>query len=269
MAGSSNVKRPYTSADRVKGALLAAGRELLEAMGPATVSGIDVKLKDAIVAANVPKTSAYRVFADDERSPQSMFSAELVRTLLTSGNHTDPEVTLHAAGEVLAAHGESIATGTEQELAGVLRELIRVATSVNAAQLAESLDFRIYVGVLASISGSGPQIDPSIIDTVVAMEAEDSGFVSLYQELATIFGLRLRPGWTWSSFDAGATGASYGSALREAHNPHTPIMRPTGPNGEDQAWTIVGVLMEGLILTAVEPAPDVERSADLSSWSNG
>lgn len=268
MASPSIPKKPYTSADRVKDAVLDAGRKLLVAQGPAATSGIDVKLKDAIVAADVPKTSAYRVFSDDEHSPQSMFSSELVRSLLTSGNHTDPAVTLDAAGEVLDAHVGSLAEGTDQDRAVVLRELVRVATSVNNAQLAESIDFRIFVVVLASCSGPGVQVDPSIIDTVIGMEAEGSGFRTFYEELASLFGLQLRPGWTWSAFDAVATGASYGSALREGHNPHTPIMRPTGPNGEDQEWSVVGVLLEGLILTATERAADAARSADLSTWLN-
>lgn len=104
--------------------------------------------------------------------------------------------------------------------------------------------------------------------TRAAVEALGSPFTTLYRDLAAAFGLQLRPGWTFQQLDQLLTNAAYGGALRDPHCLHPTVLRPTGPSGERQKWTSVGVIIEAVIAMSTEPIPGA-AAADLSVWRDG
>lgn len=256
-----------TSRDTAKEMLLTAGREMLAERGMG-VAWIGVDLSEVIKSSGVPKSSAYRIFSAGAGTPQSNFTGELMGSLLEGGAHSDPDLTIAAAAAVLDEHPDLFDEGSPQELALVLRELIRRVANVNAAALVDSARLRVFVTALAAASDPGPNPKSgSVAASLMAAEQQEPPFIPLYRDFAGLFGLRLRPGWSWHMFDAVTTSSTYGQALRHRFNEHVAnIVRPTGPNGENQRWTTTGITFEGAVLIALEPNPRVTNAADLSSW---
>jgi hypothetical protein len=69
--------------------------------------------------------------------------------------------------------------------------------------------------------------------------------------------LRLRQPWTVRQFTMAVTAFSEGCSLRQRIDGDAEgIVRPTGPNGEDQEWTLFGAGLEALVHQFYEPDPD-------------
>ncbi len=258
-------ERQRRSSDEIRDTVLAAARELIrEGSG---IAPLNVDLSAAITAADVPRSSGYRAFGSDERSPQDEFVERLVESVIAGGVHSDPSHTLGAVNAVLDGVPDLFDTGSSAELATVFRELIRVVTLANIETLIEREEFRVYVSVLAMLSDRTVAETSSLTAAVKRAEAQRSAFWTLYRDMADLFGLRLRPGWTWETFDAAVSTAGYGAALRHNVNPYvTSIVRNTGPDGAPQEWSAFGVAFEGIVLTAAEQNPRMKNGADLSIW---
>ena len=79
--------------------------------------------------------------------------------------------------------------------------------------------------------------------------------------LATSFDLRLRPQYQLAQFVMAVTAYSEGCSLRQRTTDHVEVMlRPTGPDGEDQEWTLFAVGLEGLVHQFLEPIPESEST---------
>jgi hypothetical protein len=85
-----------------------------------------------------------------------------------------------------------------------------------------------------------------------------------------ILGLRLRRPWTIRQFTMAVTAYSEGCSLRRRIDGRVEgIVRATGPNGEDQEWTLFGVGLEALVHQFYEPDPDhVPMSAPADGGSS-
>jgi len=58
-----------------------------------------------------------------------------------------------------------------------------------------------------------------------------------------------------------------GAVLTARVTPASPELElPTGPDGETQVWTPVGVTLLGIVGQATEPDPRMVASAQPSSW---
>jgi hypothetical protein len=72
-----------------------------------------------------------------------------------------------------------------------------------------------------------------------------------------LFGVRIRRPWTMRHFTLAVTAYSEGCSLRTRIEESTEmIVRPTGPDGEDQEWTLFAIGLEALVHQFFEPDPE-------------
>ncbi len=260
---SPHQKRPRLSHSEAREALIKAGKELLVQRGLDIGLGL-VTLNAAIVESGVPRASAYRVFERDDLDPQVAFRTDL----LISYIEDDPlEQRRNSAQAITDDLLLALQTDDPVELAVAMREAIRLGFAGNVVSLVEDPDWRI--------------IGPSWAATALAdwapeelVQAHRDGdlasvryFVPLYQEVARACGLLLRPELDWTTFALLANSTAASASFYVKYHPELrSIMRPTGPDGEDQPWSHAAILVEGLAMASFIPDPDATASADLSIW---
>jgi hypothetical protein len=69
--------------------------------------------------------------------------------------------------------------------------------------------------------------------------------------------MRIRAPLTFRQLSVAVGALAEGCALRQRVDHHMEgILRPTGPDGEDQEWTLFAIGLEGLLQTFLELDPD-------------
>lgn len=258
------VSSRLTSA-QTRALLLAEGQRLLFDRG-SNADPIGVELAQVIANSGVARSSAYRAFSDASLSPQEAYTTALAESLISTETHGDVEATTAAAFEVIGANTEIFDNGSPAELAVLLRQLIRAVVDANIAALQQSKLVWVYLAVLASVGQSKDPTNHPLTETLRSADRTEV-MARMYQDLAELFGLRLRPGWSWSRLDAAVSACVMGTGARMGLiDDLTGIMRDTGPNDELEEWSACGALVEGLLLVALEQNPRVRNAADLSLW---
>ena len=259
---SSESTRRHVPAEKVRRALLDAGRELLFERGVEPGLG-RVSLKDAITRAGVPRSSAYRIFSGD-RGPLETFRFELLSDLEDT---IAAQPTIDAAEQVLNDYASDIDSGDPRRMALALRELIRVALAVNIESIAASNEWHVFMSSLAA-AGFEAQRDPALAELhQSAADNRRHRFIPVYQSISAMFGLRLRAPLSWDDFAACVIMTSDSAGLRfDLERRLRELPRPTGPRGEVQPWNGGALAFEGLVMGLLEPDPDASASADLTVW---
>lgn len=243
-------------------ALLDAGHELLEKHGIAP--GLDrVTLKDAIELSGVPRSTAYRLYEDDVGQLEA-FRRDLLRDLDAD---VDVVKTLDAITAVIEASAAELESKDPVRMATVLRELIRVGIEINSQLIMESIEWRVYMSSLASLTtGENPDTElPELFRTDSFKFGQR--FVDFFEATAVMFGLRARAPLTIAGFASLVASATEGVVLRQHIDPSlATLRRPTGPGGVLQQWHAAAVAVEGILMLWAEPDPAAEASADMTSW---
>jgi len=260
---SSNEPKKRLKAAESRRALLDAGLELLNSRGVAP--GLDrVTLKEAIELSGVPRSTAYRLY-EGGKGQLEEYRADLLTDL---DNSIDDGPTREAIEQVMLDVEPLIATKDPVKLAQALREVIRVVVNANMESVVRSVEWRVFMSSLASW-GTGADTDPDMAAAFRAA-AQDFGerFVEFFEIVGATFGLRTREPLQTKDFGLLVSSIIEGIALRQSVDSRLECMkRPTGPNGELQAWNAAGIAIEGLLVTWAEPRRDAEVSADLSTWT--
>ena len=253
--------------DDARAAIIRAGVEIVTSRGP-IADPLGVELTEAISRADVPRSTGYRLFADDDLTAQEAFARDLAVDMFTQDPFSNMENMEAVALEVFAQFDADLfEAGTGEQLATALRELIRRATDASMVDLRSNPVFWSYMSAYGTTGRHEGEPAPGSVAKALADGEEATEFIEWYQAMAHQFGLRLKPGWTWFQFNGTASTAVLGTALRSGLNPYVNgVMRPTGPDGELQSWSAGGVLFEGLVLTALEPNPRVVNAANLTTW---
>jgi len=253
------------SAAETRDLLVQEGHRLLLERG-SNSDPIGVELSEAIANSEVPRSSAYRAFKHDTLSAQEAFTEALAMSLISAETHGDTEAVTTAALTLLASEPEIFDDGSPEELAVFLRKMIRVVISANIETLQRSKLVWVYLATLASVGQTPDPANHPLAPTLRSADRTDE-MVGLYRDLAELFGLRLRTGWTWSRLDAAVSACVMGTGARMGLvDDLSGIMRATGPGGEIEEWSACGALVEGLMMVALEPNPRVKNAADLRVW---
>lgn len=256
---------PRLTADQSRELLLAEGHRILfeRRVG---ADPIGVELSQVIAGTSVPRSSAYRAFKHDTLTPQEAFAEQLAESLISMETHGDTAATMAAALEMLASKPDIFDEGTPVELAHFLRQLIRVVITANLEALQRSKLVWVYLSALAAVGQTDDPASHPLAATLRSAERTDE-MTRLYSDMAGLFGLRLRAGWTWSRFDAAVSACVMGVGARLGLvDDLAGIMRDTGEGGELEEWNACSSLVEGLLLVALEANPRVTNAADLSVW---
>lgn len=160
---------------------------------------------------------------------------------------TDQErAVIEASAEFVA--GADRSTGEARRAA--VREVMRLAAGANLTVGTTSRPWATVIGIWALASGARRDGAPNpVYDALRASYAslEDRAVADTAGLLAH-FGLRPRPPLDVRQFATSLTALVEGCALRErAGSTLRGIELPTGPGGELQPWTVLGVGMDALV----------------------
>ncbi|MEM7092602.1 MAG: hypothetical protein AAF567_06340 [Actinomycetota bacterium] len=250
----------YVPLDDVKEQLLQAAAELFEQAPMAPPH--PVSFGEALKAAGVPRTSAYRAFGDADVEPQEALTHELIRRV--SGPALAGYDQRGDRGLDLLKSVESDEDVDPARLAWVCQEFIRLAAADFGAAMVRSGGARLYTMSLFSEQNDALR---TTIDEVERDALGDEPMAALnVQPMLDACGLRLIPSVDSSTaarsiLSVGLGSFMYPSMASEGHY----LDLPTGRDGEVQPWTLAGILLMGFARMVLEPDPDAAASADLST----
>lgn len=165
------------------------------------------------------------------------------------------------AEAILAASDRS----TPQGRLDGLQQLSRAIADTYLAQVAESRPWATMIGVWAlsadpPSSGDCTAIHDALRRSYQSIDATNLEFV---RRVRDGLGLRLRPNRNLVTCSASLSALAKGCALRDRVQTSSlrGIVRPTGPNGTAQEWTILGIGIEAILLEYFELDPDWSPTA--------
>ena len=140
-----------------------------------------------------------------------------------------------------------------------LSQLCRVGGDASLQVLVDSRRWSLWVGVwvlavTSPPSERGRRIRKALVE---GYETTTDMWVELYNALVVFLGLRVRTPFTLRQFTESVGALIQGCALRTGAEPDAPpILRPTGPEGRSEPWSLFAVGLEALVLQYLELDPD-------------
>jgi hypothetical protein len=140
-----------------------------------------------------------------------------------------------------------------------LSQLCRVGGEANLKVLIDSRRWSLWVGVwvlavTSPPSERGRRIRRALVE---GYETTTDLWAELYQALIAHLGLRIREPFTLRQFTDSVGALVEGCALRAGAERTVPaILRPTGPDGQPEPWTLFSVGLEALVFQFLELDPD-------------
>jgi hypothetical protein len=125
--------------------------------------------------------------------------------------------------------------------------------------LVDSRRWSLWVGVwvlavTSPPSERGRRIRKALVE---GYETTTDMWTELYNALMVFLGLRVRAPFTLRQFTESVGALIQGCALRTGAEPDAPpILRPTGPEGRSEPWSLFAVGLEALVLQYLELDPD-------------
>jgi hypothetical protein len=170
----------------------------------------------------------------------------------------------HKTIEALAEVIEGLDVSTPEARRRSLREVCRVGGAANILSLLESPNWSLWIAVwsLATADNLLGERELQYRQRVRASLLEGyESFTELwegaYRALAQLVGVRVRAPLTLRQFTVTVGALAEGCSLRQRVDQQMEgIMRPTGPDGEQQEWTLFAMALEALMEYFFEPDPD-------------
>ncbi len=245
------------SRDELRAVLLEAGREILFEEGLETGSSnltfkrvferVETKTGLRVTNASVIK----RVWDN-----QADFQADVLVAIAHDEARPEANLTVEAVASMLG----TIDLSTPESSARSLQEVCRVGGSASTTAIAASTNFSLWISVMAMattrpLPDERQRIQAALLE---GYEAVSKFWEEIFAGLAEVLRVRIRQPWTMRQFVVAVTALNEGCSLRQRVSGHVDLIaRPTGPNGEDQEWTVFGAGLEALVNQFFEPDPDV------------
>ncbi len=195
---------------------------------------------------DLPRSSAYRPWVDDEMTPQECFRRQVLLSAIRGDASAGEKARMEAE---LAAH-----IPLPAEPAPADPDRVRVAAAAAYAALKSSPGWRHHLVVL-TIAGRTARTDPELLEA--AREAERrtiARYSELYHAYAVHHGLRLRPGITIEHFTTLLGSLFAGLELRDGLNENLEIDLPDS-DGTIRRHPLFVVGLEALMSRCFEPDP--------------
>lgn len=244
---------PDSTLDDVRQRLVDAGIDLLLARGVEVGLG-HLSLSDAIGAAGVTRSTAYRSLSDDELAPQAVLHRELLTYILSRYSRTASMASMRAeVDDELERQAKNVSSTDQEDRVHAMRAIIRVGANASYANMIRTPERAILSAIASAMRSSG--VDDWRLDALIEGEtALLELFVELYGGLAELFGYRLKPPLTIGQFTTAGISLIEGIGLRHGINPELQIIeRPTGFGDATESWTLFAVAFEALFLGFFEP----------------
>jgi hypothetical protein len=221
--------------DETRALLLDVGVQLLVETG-VEVNANRISLIDVCREAGLKTSgSAYKIWPNQEQ-----FRIDLMRRLL--GAVTVRPDTIDLIAESISADSPLPAPS----------EFLRTIANENATTDMERRDFDLYIGVwLAAIND--PELARALTDSDIDIAASYS---RLYDSVMDAYDLEWVPPFDATLFAITVGALAEGFSICSRHAPErvpTALMRPTGPNGEDQPWHLYACGVQAIVDAFTRP----------------
>lgn len=184
---------------------------------------------------------------------QADFQADVLVTIAR-----DEARRAQGSGQRVVAMLGSLDMTTPQSRSRALREVCRVEGNESSTAIDQSTNWPLWISVIAmATSTANPDLQARIKGALTDGYLSVTSFWSKnFIALLDVLGLRIRDAWTMDQFSMAAIAFAEGCALRQLTIGHIETMtRPTGPNEEEQEWSLFAVGLEALVNQFLEPDP--------------
>lgn len=269
---SGGARRRRLSADEVFDAAMRKARELhITDKGGLTVSLEHINLEQIVAAAGVPRSSAYRLWPT-KGDFLDAFLLDLAGPNW-SGTAAFDRDTIRVCVKVFQdrTHWVTDAAGRRE----LLRELVRVGAQQNFDAIVESVEWRTYVALNATVISMADENIAHQIEMKL-QEAENqfiNKMATFYEGMASYLGFKLKKSCTFERLAMAGAAVVEGLALR--HNINTdlvtePLDQPANedePTGPTQPWSLAATGFLGILDSMTEIDPDYQSpDTHLLDW---
>ena len=184
---------------------------------------------------------------------QADFQADVLVTIARDEAHR-----AEASGTRVVAMLQDLDLASPDARHRALREACRVEGNASSAAIDGSANWQLWIGVFALATSAGaPELRARIMTAIAAEYHSVTTYWSRnFAALFDLLGFRIRHPWTMDDFSTAAIAFAEGCALRQlATREVATVLRPTGPDGQDQEWSPYATGMEALVAQYLEPVP--------------
>jgi hypothetical protein len=244
------------SREELRSALLEAGREIVHDEGilPAS-SNLTFKRAFERVEKHTGIRLTHASVIGRVWDNMADFQADVLASIAPEGRRPEAGVAIDAIKRLLSHLDLSTAEYRDR----ALREVCRVAGAASTTAITDTTNWELWITVVAMANtASEPEQRQRIKASLMSGYKRLAEFWSQnFAVLMQLLGLRLRQYLTMAQFSEAVTSYVEGCALRQRTSDHVEIiMRPTGPNGELEEWTLLAMGIEALVDQFFEPDPD-------------
>ncbi len=257
----SEKRKPKQCREELRATLLQAGREILYEEGLETGSN-NLTFKrvfervEAKTGLRVTNASVIRRVWEN----QADYQADVLVAIAQDEGRPEIDSTVQTVADLFAG----LDLSTAQARAGALQEVCRLGGAASSAAIAESPNWSLWISVVAMATATNRpeqrrRVQAALLD---GYESVSKFWEETYTGLMELLGLRLRQQSTIRQYTMAVTAYSEGCSLRQRVEGHLDtIIRPTGPDGEDEEWTLFAVGLEALVHQFFEPDPEAAATA--------
>ena len=192
---------------------------------------------------------------------QADYQADVLAAIAAQEGLGEFDKTIQALGPVI----EGLDLSTPESRARSLREVCRTGGGANVLMLLESPNWSLWIAVWAlATADTWPGDEQRDIYRhrirAALLDGYDS-FTALWEEayrgLASLVGMRVSAPLTFHQLSVAVGALAEGCSLRQrVDGQMAGILRPTGPGGADQEWTLFAIGLEALLTMFLEPDPE-------------
>lgn len=183
------------------------------------------------------------------------FQADVLVSIAEDQGRPEVGGAVDAIGPLLG----SLDLSTAPSRARALREVCRVGGAASSGAIARSSNWGLWINLVAMAESM-----PDEAARARLKEALEKAYTAVYAfwadqftGVSALLRYRMRPGRTMQQFTKTITAYSEGCSIRQrATGTIDTVVRPTGPDGADEEWTLFAVGLEALALEFLEPVPD-------------
>jgi hypothetical protein len=195
---------------------------------------------------------------------QAEFQADVLAAVVAAGDSTGE---LLATAEAVGPLFELLDRSDPEARLRSLSEVCRVAGQASLDVLVGSSAWALWVGiwVLGATSAPSPANDKVRRALFDGYQLDTEQWGQLHGALAAHVGFRVRAPFTLRQFTVTVGALVEGCALRQVGAEDLAVvLRPTGPDGEQQEWTLFAIGLEALVLQYFELDPEWAPPTDES-----
>jgi hypothetical protein len=184
------------------------------------------------------------------------FKADVLVAIALDENDTEIDRTLEGLGPFLAHVDRS----TPEARRAAMQEICRLGGAANLQVMRQSGNWPLWISAWDAVNSNDELGYRARIQTalVAGYDAFNLKIEEVYRAVASLLGYRLRDSLTLRQFTIAIDTMGQGCGLRDRFDSSNMdgILRPTGPGGELQEWTLFGIALDGLVRQFFELDPD-------------